>query len=71
MPKLISLKYLDFSTMSGSISGAAVASSLLLADAEELSVLLSSQKSDDGVGTDSEVVGWQASPETGQTFLGH
>lgn len=71
MPKLSSLKYLDFSTMNGTISGAAVSSSLLLADAKELSVLFGSQKSDDSVGTNSEVVGWQASPEAGNTLLGN
>ena len=58
--------------MVGSASSAATASSvLLLADAEELSVLLGSQESDDGVGTNSEVVGWQAGPEASDTLLGH
>lgn len=44
---------------------------LLLADAEEPSVLLGSQEGDDGVRTNSEVVSWQARPEASNTLLSH
>jgi len=41
---------------------------LLLADAEELSVLFGGEESDDGVGAHPEVVGGEAGPEASNTL---
>ena len=45
--------------------------SLLLANAEDSSVLLGSEESDDGVGAHTEVVGGETSPEASHALLGH
>mmetsp|Transcript_637 Transcript_637/g.862 ORF Transcript_637/g.862 Transcript_637/m.862 type:complete len:375 (+) Transcript_637:179-1303(+) len=53
------------------VSVVALHSVLLLADAENPSVLLGGEKSDDGVGTHSEVVGGETGPEASDALLGH
>lgn len=58
-------------TREGVFSPASTSTHSLLSNAKELSVLLSSQKSNNGVRSHSEVVGWETSPEASDSFLGH
>ena len=67
---LDSIKYLGFVVLSDALIVVGTFS-LLLADAEKLSVLLGSQESDDGVGANSEVVGGETRPEAQCAFFGH